>query len=58
MSMRIGEMTSHDKAVADELERDPAFRREWERTALAREVAVAIQCTCRSARRCVRWRCR
>jgi ribosome-binding protein aMBF1 (putative translation factor) len=40
--MRLGEMKSHEKVVAEELQRDPAFRREWERTALAREVAVAI----------------
>ena len=40
--MRASEMNSHEQVVAEELERDPAFRREWERTALAREVAVAI----------------
>ena len=40
--MKLSDMKTHDQAVAGELERDPEFRREWERTALAREVAVAI----------------
>jgi hypothetical protein len=40
--MKLADMKSHDQAVADELARDPEFRREWERTALARDVATAI----------------
>lgn len=40
--MRLSDMKTHEQAVAEELERDPAFRREWERTELAREVAVVI----------------
>jgi ribosome-binding protein aMBF1 (putative translation factor) len=40
--MKLAGMKTHDQAVADELARDPEFRREWERTALAREVAAAI----------------
>lgn len=40
--MKLADMKSHEQAVAEELARDPEFRREWERTALAREVAVAI----------------
>lgn len=40
--MRVADMKSHEQAVAEELARDPEFRREWERTALAREVATAI----------------
>lgn len=40
--MKLSEMKTHDQAVAEELEQDPEFRREWERTALAREVARAI----------------
>jgi ribosome-binding protein aMBF1 (putative translation factor) len=40
--MKLADMKTHEQAVADELARDPEFRREWERTALAREVAAAI----------------
>jgi ribosome-binding protein aMBF1 (putative translation factor) len=40
--MKLADMKSHEQAVAEELARDPKFRREWERTALARQVAVAI----------------
>jgi ribosome-binding protein aMBF1 (putative translation factor) len=40
--MKLGDMKTHEQAVAEELIRDPEFRREWERTALARELAVAI----------------
>lgn len=40
--MKLSEMRTHEQAVAEELDRDPEFRREWERTALAREVARAI----------------
>ncbi|HEY2549033.1 MAG TPA: helix-turn-helix transcriptional regulator [Streptosporangiaceae bacterium] len=40
--MKLTDLKTHEQAVAEELARDPEFRREWERTALAREVAVAI----------------
>lgn len=40
--MKLGDMKSHEQAVVEELARDPEFRREWERTALAREVAAAV----------------
>lgn len=40
--MKLADMKSHEQAVAEEPARDPEFRREWERTALAREVATAI----------------
>lgn len=40
--MKLADMKTHEQAVAEELASDPEFRREWERTALAREVAVAI----------------
>ncbi len=40
--MRLTDMKSHGQAVAEELERDPGFRREWDRMELAREVAVVI----------------
>ena len=40
--MKLSELKTHEQAVAEELHRDPEFRREWERTALAREVARVI----------------
>jgi ribosome-binding protein aMBF1 (putative translation factor) len=33
---------SHDALIAEEMARDPEFREEWERTALARLVAVEL----------------
>jgi transcriptional regulator with XRE-family HTH domain len=35
-------MKSNDELIAEQLRTDPEFRAEWERTALARAVAVAI----------------
>ena len=40
--MKLSEMKTNDKLIAEQLSRDPEFRAEWERTALARAVAVAI----------------
>ena len=39
--MRLSELQSIDGVLEEEL-RDPAFRREWERTALARAVAIDV----------------
>ena len=35
-------MKANDELIAEQLRTDPEFRAEWERTALARAVAVAI----------------
>ncbi len=35
-------MRTNDELIAEQLRTDPEFRAEWERTALARAVAVAI----------------
>jgi transcriptional regulator with XRE-family HTH domain len=40
--MKLSEMKTNDELIAEQLRTDPAFRAEWERTALARAVAVAI----------------
>jgi transcriptional regulator with XRE-family HTH domain len=40
--MRLSEMKTNDELIAEQLRTDPEFRAEWERTALARAVAVAI----------------
>jgi transcriptional regulator with XRE-family HTH domain len=40
--MRLSEMKTNDDLIAEQLRTDPEFRAEWERTALARAVAVAI----------------
>jgi len=40
--MKLSEMKTNDELVAEELRNDPVFRAEWERTALARAVAVAV----------------
>ncbi len=40
--MRLSEMKTNDELIAEQLRTDPEFRAEWERTALARAVAVAV----------------
>jgi ribosome-binding protein aMBF1 (putative translation factor) len=35
-------MMTNDELIAEQLRTDPEFRAEWERTALARAVAIAI----------------
>lgn len=40
--MKLSDMQTQDQAVAEELLRDPAFRAEWDRTALARAVALQV----------------
>jgi transcriptional regulator with XRE-family HTH domain len=41
-NVKLSEMKANDELVAEQLRTDPEFRAEWERTALARAVAVAI----------------
>jgi len=40
--MKLSEMKTNDELIVERLGTDPEFRAEWERTALARAVAVAI----------------
>ena len=40
--VKLSEMKTNDELIAEQLRTDPEFRAEWERTALARAVAVAI----------------
>ncbi len=40
--MKLSELKTNDELIAQQLRTDPEFRAEWERTALARAVAVAI----------------
>jgi ribosome-binding protein aMBF1 (putative translation factor) len=40
--MKLSELRTNDELIAEQLRTDPEFRAEWERTALARAVAVAI----------------
>lgn len=39
--MKLSEMKTSEQTLAEEL-RDPAFRREWDRTAIARAVALKV----------------
>jgi len=41
-AMKLTEMKTNDELLAEQLLSDPEFRAEWERTALARAVAVAV----------------
>lgn len=40
--MKLSEMKTNEELIAEQLRDDPEFQRQWERTALARAVAVAI----------------
>ena len=40
--MKLSEIKTNDELLTEQLRTDPEFRAEWERTALARAVAVAI----------------
>jgi transcriptional regulator with XRE-family HTH domain len=40
--MKLSEMKTNDALIAEQVRTEPEFRAEWERTALARAVAVAI----------------
>jgi transcriptional regulator with XRE-family HTH domain len=40
--VRLSEMKTNDELIAEQLRGDPEFRAEWERTALARAVALAM----------------
>jgi transcriptional regulator with XRE-family HTH domain len=40
--MKLSEMKTHEELLAEQLRADPEFRAAWERTALARAVAVAV----------------
>jgi transcriptional regulator with XRE-family HTH domain len=42
MTMKLSDMKTHEELVAEQLRDDPEFRAEWERTALARAVAVTL----------------
>lgn len=42
VDMKLSEMKTNEELIAEHLRTDPEFRAEWERTALARAVAVAI----------------
>jgi transcriptional regulator with XRE-family HTH domain len=39
--MKLSDMTTSEQALAEEL-RDPEFQREWDRTAVARAVALTV----------------
>jgi transcriptional regulator with XRE-family HTH domain len=40
--MKLSDMEAADELLAEQLQADTVFRAEWERTALARAVAVAV----------------
>jgi transcriptional regulator with XRE-family HTH domain len=40
--MKVSDLPTHEEVLADHLDADPEYRREWERTALARAVAVKV----------------
>jgi len=40
--MKLSEMKTNEELIAEQLRTDPEFRAEWDRTALARAVALAV----------------
>jgi len=40
--MKLSDLPTHEEVLAEHLDADPDFRREWERAALARAVAVRV----------------
>jgi transcriptional regulator with XRE-family HTH domain len=40
--MKLSDLPTHEQVLAAHLDADPEYRREWERTALARAVAVKV----------------
>jgi DNA-binding XRE family transcriptional regulator len=40
--MRLSDLPTHEEVLAGHLDADPDYRREWERTALARAIAVKV----------------
>lgn len=40
--MKLSDLPTHEEVLAGHLDADPEYRREWERTALARAVAVKV----------------
>jgi transcriptional regulator with XRE-family HTH domain len=40
--MKLPDLPTHEEVLAEHLDADPEYRREWERTALARAVAVKV----------------
>jgi transcriptional regulator with XRE-family HTH domain len=42
MTMKLSDMKTQQELLAEQLREDPEFRAEWERTALARAVALTV----------------
>jgi ribosome-binding protein aMBF1 (putative translation factor) len=40
--MKLSDLPTHEEVLAKHLDADPEYRREWERTALARAVSVKV----------------
>ncbi len=40
--MKLSDLPTHEEVLADHLDADLEYRREWERTALARAIAVKV----------------
>jgi len=40
LAMKLSDLPTHEEVLAEHLDADPEYRREWERMALARAVAV------------------